>query len=480
MKAFKRIFCIILSLILTSGTAITAFALPPAPTDEDGNPLPYSPLQTIGITPSKGTGKYEDYFVEYLQSQYENETFEYYYDEIFEQYDPIGNPSTPDYVLVECYKDYVSFEGEYSVNFDKYEIKRYYGYYPYKLGYFVFVPEEEKIYTLEEAVEAEIPGVYNAIEEIDYDPYYDIQCYCGLQVLENPGGGPSETINTIYLGSEKGAEIYESDPSWGDASDEPVSRIIGDWKITSSKTHYPYDLGIYVYCNSKVYTLEEAMEKGLVTDISCINNSQHTTAAMSKYDQYDPDDKYDYEQVIIPLVEEKYLYDDTTEITSYSEIYKHYETDGGSTPDYVLINLYTNLYYSMPVADILGDKLLCDYSGNIPFTYGYGVYIPETGEIYGLTYALTLDIAGIENTLEHIGYDALMGDTDGDRKLTIKDATYLQKCLAGLESFDESDDITSYFTESKTQVYISDYNRDGVRNIRDATAIQKKLAKIEF
>ena len=77
MKAFKRIFFIILSSVIVAGSIVTAFALPPAPIDEFGNPLPYTPLQMIEITPSEGNGKYEKYFVDYLNSQYENENFEY-------------------------------------------------------------------------------------------------------------------------------------------------------------------------------------------------------------------------------------------------------------------------------------------------------------------------------------------------------------------------------------------------------------------
>ena len=164
MKAFKRIFALILSVMIIAGTMVTAFALPPAPTDEFGNELPYTPLQGIEITPAEGDWKYEDYFVEYLNSQYENETFKYYYREVFEDYPAVGNPSTPDYVLVECYKDYIDGEGDYSVNLGKYEIKGYYLHRPYKLGYFIFVPETEKIYTLEEAVNSGIK-CYNGIEK---------------------------------------------------------------------------------------------------------------------------------------------------------------------------------------------------------------------------------------------------------------------------------------------------------------------------
>jgi len=71
-----------------------------------------------------------------------------------------------------------------------------------------------------------------------------------------------------------------------------------------------------------------------------------------------------------------------------------------------------------------------------------------------------------------------MGDNNRDYNLTIQDATYMQKCLAGLENFRDDDNISEYFNNTEKEVYISDYNRDGVRNIKDATAIQKRIAGI--
>ena len=590
MKAFKRIFALILSVMIIAGTMVSAFALPPAPTDEFGNELPYTPLQLIEIKPAEGEWKYEDYFVEYLNSQYENENFKYYYREVFEDYPAVGNPSTPDYVLVECYKDYIDGEGDYSVNFGKYEIKRYYHHRPYELGYFIFVPETERIYTLEEAVNSNITGIYNLIEKIAYDPYYDIQSHCGLQILDIPGGGTIPAPEITFLGSEKGAEIYEYIHLSKET--ETTTRTAGDWEIAGrNQGELPYSYGIFVYYKSQVYTLDEALEKGIVTDIFCVNQSAYTrvenkalnnkckyaylnylnytptktdiihckalgtigsntvftayietegqahpdipprpqiignyiftapnacspednpiglyvltgdrkvVSALTAYksglvsdeelaklangkpcDPYDPYNLYDYEDVIIPLVEEKYIHEEFAEITSYREIYKHYQHMGPDMPDYVLISLYTNLGYGMPVADLFGDKLLYSSSGSIPFAHGYGIYIPETNSLYGLSYAVENHIEGIEKALEHISFDALMGDNDCDGRLTIKDATYLQKCLAGLEEYRKDDVIEAFQYDEKAPArYISDYNRDGNRNIKDATAIQKKLAKI--
>ena len=73
---------------------------------------------------------------------------------------------------------------------------------------------------------------------------------------------------------------------------------------------------------------------------------------------------------------------------------------------------------------------------------------------------------------------------DKDRELTIKDATYIKKCLVGLETFDKDDYVERfdlvYSDNENVPLYVSDFNRDGERNIKDATAIQKHIAGLEY
>lgn len=70
-----------------------------------------------------------------------------------------------------------------------------------------------------------------------------------------------------------------------------------------------------------------------------------------------------------------------------------------------------------------------------------------------------------------VGYmepeSTLLGDLDCDGKLTIKDATALQKYVAGMVGLNSQDKINA------------DFNCDGKINVRDATAIQKRLANFE-
>ena len=75
----------------------------------------------------------------------------------------------------------------------------------------------------------------------------------------------------------------------------------------------------------------------------------------------------------------------------------------------------------------------------------------------------------------------LIGDVNNDGKLNVKDATFIQKCLAEIVIFGADDKIDGICEDGSKEVfYISDFNCDGKRNIKDATAIQKHLAKMDF
>ena len=62
--------------------------------------------------------------------------------------------------------------------------------------------------------------------------------------------------------------------------------------------------------------------------------------------------------------------------------------------------------------------------------------------------------------------DFEIGDVNRDGKLNIKDATAIQKYIAKMIAFDEEQEI------------LADYNKDEKINVKDATTIQKKIANL--
>lgn len=198
------------------------------------------------------------------------------------------------------------------------------------------------------------------------------------------------------------------------------------------------------------------------------------------------ENEYKYDEIIIPKILENYQFDNVELDVYYDEIYEHFSnqtlsTIAQSTPDYILIYCSTNIGYPSSFADLFGDYVLSTNSGGYPFVFNYGIYVPKTEEIYSLSYAYEIELEGIEEVFTEAKIGRLIGDMDKDRKITIKDATYLQKCLAGILEFDKYDYITAYeYEENPPLLYVSDFNRDCERNIKDATAIQKHLAKMDY
>ncbi len=195
--------------------------------------------------------------------------------------------------------------------------------------------------------------------------------------------------------------------------------------------------------------------------------------------EVDPENKYKYEEIIInklfPSISEPFG-------LTYSEGYEYYSSDEQSTgdefvPDYVLIYISNGAYGAMFAADMFGDYVLYDNYIGYPFVYGIGVYIPKSGEVYDLVKAYEIGIEGIENVFTEAKVGRFMGDMDNDRKLTIKDATYIQKVISGFEGFSAEYIYAADFDDT-LPCSVADFNRDREVNIKDATAIQKYIADL--
>lgn len=96
--------------------------------------------------------------------------------------------------------------------------------------------------------------------------------------------------------------------------------------------------------------------------------------------------------------------------------------------------------------------------------------VTESGVIRTFKEDYELNVLHIDKVAMELPYVYVIGDADYDWKITIKDATMIQKILAGLEEY-------------KSVVCVSrpeDKDRDGRVTIKDATAIQKQIAGLGF
>jgi len=175
---------------------------------------------------------------------------------------------------------------------------------------------------------------------------------------------------------------------------------------------------------------------------------------------------------------------------SYEELCYYYSdsdsiqatTDETKVPDYVLVKSSLNMYSPMPGYFAVGNYII--FTGNlyIPYPIELYVYTPEDERINTLEQAYEKYSDVVDRFFEEGYFDAeLLGDMDNDKKLTVKDATHIQKSLAGITEFEATDKFEGLISPAQNAPqYFSDFNRDGVRNIKDATAIQKHIAGIEY
>ena len=82
-----------------------------------------------------------------------------------------------------------------------------------------------------------------------------------------------------------------------------------------------------------------------------------------------------------------------------------------------------------------------------------------------INYSGLYDLEDISRKIDALYNGPVFGDVDGDGKVTISDATLIQKAAIGLVSF------------TNLQKQLADVNGDGTVSVSDATCIQKYLAK---
>ena len=294
--------------------------------------------------------------------------------------------------------------------------------------------------------------------------------YC-LEVLpEDMKPSTNDTVEIQLTKKVDEVEFFLGRCKWLEINYTNVVATFGEDVIIGKITYAPYDLGIYMSSGDEIYTLEEAYDAGYITDVSLLKPEFSGWFEFARKHISNPENEY--EDAIFEILN---LYDYPSDIYwepfTYYESYRYFspdntETGDEATPDYVLIYLSGTIYTNIPIEYIFGDYVMMQSHGKTPFLFGYGIYVPQKQEVYDLVEAYNLGIEGIEKVFTDCGLGHLHGDMDGDRSLTVKDATEIQKCLANIDG--------------KTIASVQDFNRDGERNVKDATAIQKYIAGLEY
>lgn len=472
MNASKRILCVILALIMCLSTALIAVSA-----EENAD----EPAQ-----------RYKDIVFEAL-GEYVNSEYHYYRCEY--AYNADGSTpdegEIPDYILA-----FVSAEAVHETIVNQvigdYYFSQPHCYYPYDLGYFICSTKDNMCYSLDEAWWFQLPQIDKIlamvgthIDEVDnkYTRYRkEIISKLGWEdVTENID------YRIIFEYNADGSTLDEGATAdyavvfahTGPTTDGGASRYFGNYKLRLPAVYDPGYI-IYSIAEDKIYSLRQAYNQELPGfDLALEKIAVKATCYADVFEKF-----------LEPYKEDGWE-DFEDGWYGYDELYYYsYQKRYGSTeifevtPDYVLIKGTTYFADPMNSYDVFGDYIV--YGGcGFPNCSNYYIYTPKDSKLYTLREAYDADVKEIEKVFTDFGLGYLTGDADGDRKLTIKDATYIQKCLAEFEGFELKEEIRGHnlSTEDDTSPdiytkYIEDFDNNDKVNIKDATAIQKRLAKI--
>ena len=159
----------------------------------------------------------------------------------------------------------------------------------------------------------------------------------------------------------------------------------------------------------------------------------------------------------------------------YSELYYH--TDGSGNVDWVMITGNEESVFPEPLYQIIGNRVVIEEQYTAPFGFGYAVYDVQQNTVKAIYSEMLDQYKDLEEAFNEYGCGRLLGDIDGDNTISITDATVMQRCDVNLKDYPEDDAIGVSIDKLK---YYSDFNRDGVRDIIDATCIQRYLAEMPY
>lgn len=164
-------------------------------------------------------------------------------------------------------------------------------------------------------------------------------------------------------------------------------------------------------------------------------------------------------------------------LLSYKEMYYHKDTNGET--DWVLLYASSNMQSPLFLNTLIGNRVIMRSSYGVPFSSGYGIYDVKNDQFMDAASASDNGYNGFERTFDEIGGGRLLGDLDGDNELSIIDATLIQRCQVKLRDYPADDEIKPVDGLWMYSVkYYSDFDRDGIRDITDATKLQRYLINL--
>ncbi len=151
----------------------------------------------------------------------------------------------------------------------------------------------------------------------------------------------------------------------------------------------------------------------------------------------------------------------------FQEMYVSFENN---EPSYYVVKVQLYFIYVDPpqhieeVGIVNSGLVFTQIPVYIPFETTYCIYDVSDDKFYDITKIDILAYRGLYDYLVESDIATMIGDVDYDNKLTIIDATMIQRILANI----------TYIRNN----FVTDFNCDGSVDIMDATAVQKEVANL--
>ncbi len=177
-----------------------------------------------------------------------------------------------------------------------------------------------------------------------------------------------------------------------------------------------------------------------------------------------PHNNYEYMTELVPFFyPEKFEGKAGLPFDMYNTLYIHNESLD-EAPDYVVFEACTGGADQAFITRQFGDFLVTHNEIHSLYELSHFVYVPSEQKVYTLGEAWEKDDLDITDAFTSGSVGRHRGDANLDKSFNVKDATYIQKHLAGFDGFVN----TGYLN----------FDGDNKVTVKDATAIQKAIAGI--